>query len=114
MQNYSVSAVVVIVFCSAFYSHLSTAADTDVGNPEAGKIKAALCQGCHGMNGEGMTLPPGQASSPRLAGQVAAYFIKSLNDYKNEVRVDPMMNAIAKSLTEPDIANLAAYYSALD
>lgn len=59
-------------------------------------------------------MPAGQPSSPRLAGQVAAYFIKAMNDYKNDLRLDPMMNAIAKGLTEPDIANLAAYYSSLD
>ena len=113
MHNYPVSTVVVVILFTAFFSRLSSAAESDVGDPVAGKAKAALCQGCHGLNGEGMILPPGQASSPRLAGQVAPYFIKSLNDYKNDVRVDPMMNAIAKSLTEPDIANLAAYYSSL-
>jgi cytochrome c553 len=95
------------------FSSLSVAADASMGDATVGKTTAALCQGCHGVNGEGKGMPTGQASYPRLAGQVPAYFIKSLYDFKNGVRNDAMMSAIAKGLTEPDIANLAAYYSAL-
>jgi|GEM_PF-6006905 cytochrome c553 len=87
--------------------------DTSVGDAEAGKVKSAVCAGCHGMEGEGKEAPVGSPSFPSLAGQVASYFIKSVNDYKNDTRNDAMMGAIAKGLNDVDIANLAAYYTAL-
>ena len=84
-----------------------------LGNAEEGKIKSALCSGCHGLNGEGKVMPDGQPAIPLLAGQIQGYFVKSVNDYKTDKRVDPIMNAIAKGLTDVDIANLAAYYASL-
>jgi cytochrome c553 len=84
-----------------------------VGDAEAGKVKSAVCAGCHGMEGEGKEAPVGSPSFPSLAGQVASYFIKSVNAYKNDTRNDAMMGAIAKGLNDVDIANLAAYYTAL-
>lgn len=92
---------------------LMAANDPAAGDPAAGKVKSALCGGCHGLNGEGKDAPIGQPSFPRLAGQVRGYFIKSIFDYKNDVRNDAMMGAIAKGLSDTDIANLAAYYMAL-
>lgn len=58
-------------------------------------------------------MPDGQPSFPRLAGQVPGYFIKAIYDYKKDLRNDAMMSAIAKGLTDIDIANLAAYYTSL-
>lgn len=113
MHKSSRNAKVVIFLCSLVIPSLSAAADVVEGNAEAGKAKAALCMGCHGMSGEGKAMPAGQASFPRLAGQVPAYFIKSLYDYRNDKRNDAMMGAVAKGLAETDIANLAAYYASL-
>ncbi len=84
-----------------------------LGNAEEGKVKSALCAGCHGPNGEGKVMPDGQPAIPLLAGQIPGYFVKSVNDYKTDKRVDPIMNAISKGLTDVDIANLAAYYASL-
>jgi cytochrome c553 len=84
-----------------------------LGNAEEGKVKSALCSGCHGLNGEGKVMPDGQPAIPLLAGQIQGYFVKSVNDYKTDKRVDPVMNAISKGLTDVDIANLAAYYASL-
>jgi len=87
--------------------------NASVGDAEAGKVKSAVCAGCHGMKGEGKDAPVGAPSFPRLAGQVKGYFIKSVNGYKNDTRNDAMMAAVAKGLSDVDIANLAAYYSTL-
>jgi cytochrome c553 len=92
---------------------VAASADPSVGDPEAGKVKSAVCVGCHGMKGEGKDAPMGAPSFPSLAGQVRGYFIKSIFDYKNDTRNDAMMGAIAKGLSDVDIANLAAYYGAL-
>lgn len=113
MQHRPMNAIAAAFLCSLLVSPLNATAQTGTGDLEAIKEKTLLCQGCHGAKGEGMNMPAGQASAPRLAGQIDAYFVKAMNDYKNDVRVDPMMNAIAKGLTESDITNLAAYYSSL-
>ena len=54
-----------------------------------------------------------QPAYPKLAGQIEAYLASSAQAYKDDKRVDPVMGAIAKGLTEEDIANLAAYYAQL-
>ena len=56
----------------------TAAGDPSVGDPEAGKVKSAVCQGCHGLKGEGKDAPVGTPSFPALAGQVRGYFIKSI------------------------------------
>jgi len=113
MQKKVRVAVTAIALNGLAFSTVSLADGTNQGDAAAGKAKAALCMGCHGMNGEGKAMPVGQASYPRLAGQVPAYFIKSLYDFRSGARDDVMMAAIAKGLTEPEIADLAAYYAKL-
>ncbi len=80
-------------------------------NSKAGKIRAVICIGCHGLNGEGKKAANGQPAFPRIAGQLNNYLIKSMNDYKSDLRKDPMMVAISKGLSDMDISNLAAFYS---
>ncbi len=80
---------------------------------EAGKLRSVVCIGCHGLNGEGKEAVNGQPAFPRLAGQLQSYLNKSIHDYKNDSRNDPMMGAIAKGLSDIDIVNLATYYSNL-
>ncbi len=91
----------------------TSAADAVAGDAELGKAKAVLCLGCHGPTGQGMAMPPGQASYPKLAGQIPAYFVKAMNDYRADARVDPLMGPISKGLSDADVANLAAYYATL-
>jgi cytochrome c553 len=78
------------------------------GDAEAGKKKAAQCQTCHGMDGQSK-LP----EAPNLAGQTAYYLNKSLTDFKGGVRKNEMMSVVIEALTPADIADLAAYYSAI-
>ncbi len=78
------------------------------GDITQGKTKAAACAGCHGINGIGLS-----EEFPNLAGQKQAYIIKQLTAFKNGSRKDPTMNAMAASLSNKDIADLAAYFSSL-
>ncbi len=74
----------------------------------AGKAKAAVCGACHG--------PAGVSSIPmfpNLAGQKAAYVEKQLKAFRDGSRKDPSMEGQAKTLTDAEIANLAAYYESL-
>lgn len=83
------------------------------GDAEAAKAKLPLCVGCHGTQGEGKEPVGDLPAYPALAGQIEAYLVKSVTAYKNDERVDPVMSAIAKALSDEDIANMAAYFAAL-
>lgn len=78
------------------------------GDAAAGKAKAAVCAACHGTDGVGK-----MPTYPNLKGQKEAYLAKQMKAFKDGTRKDPTMNAMAKPLSDADIANLAAYYSSL-
>ncbi|HKV96320.1 MAG TPA: cytochrome c [Gammaproteobacteria bacterium] len=50
---------------------------------------------------------------PNLAGQKDEYLIAQLKAFRDGTRINPIMNPMAKGLSDIDIANLAAYLSAL-
>ena len=81
------------------------------GNAQAGKQKDSMCQGCHGIP-DYRTAFPAVYSVPKIGGQHAAYIVKALQAYKSGERVHPTMKAIAASLSDQDMADLAAFYSA--
>lgn len=114
MKNRRIITAFSIILSCTVSSQIPADNNTPVlGNAEDGKVKAALCAGCHGLNGEGKIMPDGEPAIPLVAGQIPGYFVKSMYDYKTDKRLDPVMNAITKGLTDIDIANLAAYYAAL-
>ena len=79
------------------------------GDAGAGKAKAAVCAGCHGMNGKAMV-----PTYPSLAGQNAAYLEGALKAYKTQERKGyqaAIMYGMAATLSDQDIADLAAYYA---
>ena len=49
---------------------------------------------------------------PSLAGQVAAYLEQQIRLFRSGERINPQMAPVATSLTDDDIADLAAYYAA--
>ncbi|MBT6272958.1 MAG: cytochrome c [Chromatiales bacterium] len=78
------------------------------GDVAAGKVKSALCEACHGKDGNGT-----QPIYPRLAGQHASYIVQALEAYKSGDRKNPIMAGFAAALDDADRANLAAYYASL-
>lgn len=74
----------------------------------AQKIKALGCITCHGRDGVSK-LP----EAPNLAGQGQIYLATSLKAYKNGARKNDMMNTMAEPLSDADIDDLTAYYSAI-
>lgn len=101
-----------ILFCAAIFT-VALAESPNTSDVESGKVKSVLCSGCHGLKGEGKYELGELPAYPSLAGQIPGYFIKSVHDYKKDIRNDPVMNAISKGLTDADIINLAAYYKSL-
>ncbi|MEO7888088.1 MAG: c-type cytochrome [Polaromonas sp.] len=81
------------------------------GDAKAGETKNAMCIGCHGIKGYQASFPE-VYKVPMISGQGAKYIIAALNEYKKGDRKHPTMRAIADSLTDQDMADLAAHYSA--
>ncbi len=84
-----------------------SATASHVGDVEAGKALAKNCAACHGETG--LTSNP---AWPRLAGQKATYLMNALKAFRAGLRKDPMMAGVARGLSDTDIANVAAYFSA--
>ena len=89
---------------------LGAAAQGTAGSAEAGKAKLAMCNGCHGIQGY-KTAYPDVYHVPKIYGQQPAYIVKALQAYKSGERSHPSMRGIARSLTDTDMADLAAYYA---
>jgi cytochrome c553 len=81
------------------------------GDAAAGAKKTAMCAGCHGIEGY-KTAFPEVYNVPRIGGQNAAYIVKALQAYKSGERTHPSMRGIAATLSDKDMADLAAYYAA--
>lgn len=78
-------------------------------NPDAAKATATgMCAACHGANGISAA-----GNFPNLAGQKEEYLAASLKAYREKTRNAPIMNNMAASLKDEDIANLAAYFAGL-
>jgi cytochrome c553 len=88
------------------------AADPPKGNIEAAKAKVSMCIGCHGIPGYRASFPE-VYRVPKIAGQSDKYIQVALRAYASGERTHPSMNAISKSLSDQDIADLAAYYANL-
>jgi cytochrome c553 len=87
----------------------AASASTHARDAAAGKLKAAqVCNVCHGVNGLST-----QPNAPHLAGQPAIYIAEQMKAYRNGNRKNEVMAVIAKSLTEQDIDNLAAWYESI-
>ena len=91
---------------------VSALAQTVTGKVEDGAKKTAMCVGCHGIIGYQASFPEIH-KVPKIAGQSATYIRSALAAYKAGDRKHPTMRAIADSLTEQDMADLAVYYAQL-
>lgn len=78
------------------------------GDATAGKGKSMMCSACHGA--AGISAVP---TYPNLAGQKEAYLAKQLKDFKSGKRNDPTMKGMVASLSDADMADLAAFYASL-
>ena len=99
-----------LVACATAAFTLGVQAQEIKGNADAGKTKAAMCIGCHGIAGYQASFPE-IYKVPKISGQGAKYISNSLVAYQKGERKHPTMGAIAAPLTEQDMADLGAYYS---
>jgi cytochrome c553 len=76
------------------------------GDAAAGQTKAAVCAACHSVDGNSV-----DPQYPKIAGQHADYIAQQLALFKSGKRMNPIMLGITATLTEQDMADLAAYFA---
>ncbi|RMG36988.1 MAG: cytochrome c [Gammaproteobacteria bacterium] len=81
------------------------------GDPKAGRAKSESCLGCHGIPDYNNVYPTYHV--PRLAGQHADYIVAALKEYRNGNRHHPTMTPQAQSLSDQDMADIAAFWESL-
>jgi cytochrome c553 len=81
-----------------------------VGNPQAAPNKIEMCIGCHGIPGYKASFPE-VFQVPMIGGQSAKYIEAALHAYKKGERKHPTMRGVAASMSDQDMADVAAYYS---
>jgi len=96
----------------AFGSATAWAQDAKPGDKTAGSMKVQMCIGCHNIPGYQASFPE-VFKVPKIAGQNAKYIEAALVAYRKGDRKFPTMRSIAASLTDQDIADVAAFYSEL-
>jgi cytochrome c553 len=79
------------------------------GDVKAGRAKAVMCQACHGL--DGMSKVP---DAPNIAGQNGAYLATQLRAFKSGTRKNESMTLVASMLSDQEIDDLAAYFSAIE
>jgi cytochrome c553 len=89
---------------------LTAQAQGVTGDAQAGQKKADMCIGCHGIPGYQNSFPEIH-KVPMISGQSDKYIVSALTAYKKGDRKHPSMRGIAGSLTEQDMADLAAFYA---
>ena len=96
-----------VILIAGTVSLISSQPADAAGDVQAGKAKAAACAGCHGADGQGV------APNPALAGKKEDQLIQALKDYKSGKRDNAVMKGMASSLSDQDVANVAAYFASL-
>lgn len=109
MNKFLPSLSVLLVACATVFS---AAAQEVKGDIKAGEKKIAMCIGCHGIKGYQASFPE-VYKVPMIAGQGANYIVSALTAYKKGDRKHPTMRGIADSLSDQDMADVAAYYEVL-
>ena len=96
----------------ALFSLSAHAQDVKAGDAAAGQKKIANCIGCHGIEGYQASFPEIHRV-PKIAGQNAKYIAAALTAYKKGDRKHPTMRGNAASMSDQDMADIAAYYESL-
>ncbi|MBS3965301.1 MAG: c-type cytochrome [Methylomonas sp.] len=88
----------------AIASGSAQAASLYVGQAKA----AAVCAQCHGIRS-----PSADAPFPPLGGRDPEYLKKAIKQYRDKTRKSDIMNAMAGSLTDAEINDIAHYYGSV-
>ena len=106
LRKKSIAGIILAAFAAAAFAQPPALK----GDPKEARKKIAMCEGCHGIPGY-KTAYPVVYHVPKLGGQSIIYLSNALHAYKAGQRSHPSMRGIAASLSDQDIADLAAYYA---
>lgn len=102
-----------LLLCLALLGASAVSLAQDVkGDASAGARKIATCIGCHGLPGYQASFPEVH-KVPMIAGQNAKYIVAALGGYRSGERRHPTMRAVAASMSDQDMADVALYYEGL-
>jgi cytochrome c553 len=94
---------------AAVVAFLGVAHAGAAGDAERGRGKAAeACAACHGADGNAT-----MENIPSLAGQPETFTTLQLILFREGIRDVPAMQEVSRTLTDDDIADLAAHYARL-
>jgi cytochrome c553 len=79
------------------------------GDPHHGKLISYTCLGCHGIDDYKNAYP--MYSVPKLEGQNPEYLATALHGYRDGDRSHITMHDQAETLSDQDIADIAAYFA---
>ena len=97
-----------IAFALTLLGLFAAATASAEGDMERGAELGYTCLGCHGIEGYRNAYPSYRV--PKIGGQKAGYITLALTAYRNGNRAHPTMQAQGGSLSDQDIADLAAYF----
>lgn len=107
MKNRLLSYAAVVALAASMAFSAGARAE---GDAKAGQVKSIGCMGCHAIPGYSNVYPTYHV--PRVGGQHPEYIVAALKAYKSKERSHPTMQAQAASLSEEDMADIAAFFSA--
>jgi len=96
-----------LLVAAALFAISGTA--SEAGDLKTGRAKALMCQACHGL--DGLSKVP---DAPNIAGQTEPYLVTQLQAFKSGARNNDAMSLVAKSLSDNDVDDLAAYFSGIE
>lgn len=114
-SNNNIAAVLAIALLAAAPAYAIDDPDTPseinqrigTGDPVIGKDKSALCQGCHGEDGNSVS-----SDFPKLSGQWSDYIQKQVREFQNGARYNAVMTDMAMSVDNfNDLFDIAAYFA---
>src|SRR5689334_6645681 len=79
------------------------------GNPERGRELSYTCLGCHGIQDYKNAYPNYRV--PKLEGQHPEYLVIALKAYRSGERSHLTMHSQASSLSDQDMADIAAFFA---
>lgn len=85
---------------------LASAVYAQEGDPEAGRRVAGMCRTCHGLDGQARV-----PIAPHIGGEPAGYLAHQLQAFRSGRREHEMMTVVARSLSDQQIADVAAWYA---
>ncbi|PSQ91441.1 MAG: cytochrome C [Proteobacteria bacterium SW_6_67_9] len=96
---------------AALLTAVSSGVQAD-GDARQGRYEAQTCLGCHGVDGYTNVYPSYHV--PKVGGQNPDYIVSALKAYKQGKRKHATMQAQARSLTEQQMKDIAAYFASIE